>query len=73
MKRNVVVVTGAATGFGRLTAEMLARHGHIVYAGLRDVKTENRDDFIQLNRLREEGSFDIRPIELDVLYEESCR
>jgi len=52
---------------------MLARHGHIVYAGLRDVKTENRDDFIQLNRLREEGSFDIRPIELDVLYEESCR
>ncbi|MBZ4417286.1 hypothetical protein [Myxococcus sp. RHSTA-1-4] len=40
--RRVVLVTGASTGFGRLIAETLARHGHIAFAGMRDMAGRNR-------------------------------
>ena len=38
---KVIVVTGASSGFGALTARALARAGHIVYAGIRDTATRN--------------------------------
>lgn len=31
---NNVLITGASSGFGRLTAEALAEDGHIVYASI---------------------------------------
>lgn len=34
---NVVVVTGASSGFGALTSDPLARAGHTVYEGIRDI------------------------------------
>jgi NAD(P)-dependent dehydrogenase (short-subunit alcohol dehydrogenase family) len=37
----VAVVTGAGTGFGRLTAEALARNGYQTYAALRDPAGRN--------------------------------
>ena len=48
---RTVLVTGASTGFGRLTVEALARHGHQVFAGLRDIGAEaqpqtHRDDAV---------------------------
>ncbi len=73
MDRNIVVITGAATGFGRLTAELLARSGHTVYAGMRDVRRENRADVLALQALRRDEGIDIHAIELNVLQEESCR
>ncbi|GAA2157752.1 hypothetical protein [Actinomadura napierensis] len=33
--RQVIVVTGASSGFGRLTAVALTRAGHAVAAGMR--------------------------------------
>jgi NADP-dependent 3-hydroxy acid dehydrogenase YdfG len=36
MGNDVVVVTGASSGFGRLGAEALALAGHTVYASMRD-------------------------------------
>ncbi|MDM4719360.1 hypothetical protein QTQ03_07025 [Micromonospora sp. WMMA1363] len=38
---TVIVVSGASSGFGALTARALARAGHTVYAGIRD--TGGRD------------------------------
>jgi len=33
--RKVILITGASSGFGNLTARALARAGHTVYAGMR--------------------------------------
>ena len=32
---KIILVTGTSSGFGRLTAEALAKAGHIVYASVR--------------------------------------
>lgn len=39
---KVIFITGAASGFGRLTAEHLARQGHRLAAGMRDPAGRNR-------------------------------
>lgn len=52
--KKAVLVTGASTGIGRLTAETLANAGHLVYAGARkqaDLEELNAIDNIQGIRL----------------------
>jgi NAD(P)-dependent dehydrogenase (short-subunit alcohol dehydrogenase family) len=44
MSKKVILVTGASSGFGRLSAEALARAGHTVYASMRDTKGRNAPD-----------------------------
>ena len=34
--KQVIVITGASSGFGQLTAHELAKAGHGVYASMRD-------------------------------------
>ena len=59
-KSKIVLITGASSGFGRDTAETLARAGHTVFASMRDVNGKHRD---QANELRQQG---IAVVELDV-------
>jgi NAD(P)-dependent dehydrogenase (short-subunit alcohol dehydrogenase family) len=40
--RKIIVITGASSGFGRLTANALAKAGHPVYASKRDTAGRNR-------------------------------
>ncbi|MGI9434584.1 MAG: SDR family oxidoreductase [Geminicoccaceae bacterium] len=55
-----ILITGASTGFGRLTAETLATAGHTVFASMRDLESKNRD---HAEALRAKG---IEVISLDV-------
>src|ERR1700733_1611408 len=57
---KIVLVTGASSGFGRLTAEKLASSGHRVFAGFRSV------DGAKIKVADELGSKGIRVLELDV-------
>jgi NAD(P)-dependent dehydrogenase (short-subunit alcohol dehydrogenase family) len=39
--KNVIVITGASSGFGALAAYALARAGHTVYASMRETAGRN--------------------------------
>jgi NAD(P)-dependent dehydrogenase (short-subunit alcohol dehydrogenase family) len=69
MDKKIILITGASRGFGRLTAESLARAGHTVYASMRDVAGKNAKNAADM--VATEGA-DIRPIELDVQSEASA-
>jgi NAD(P)-dependent dehydrogenase (short-subunit alcohol dehydrogenase family) len=47
---KVILITGASTGFGRDTAETLARAGHTVFASMRDPKAKNREHSAALRK-----------------------
>lgn len=61
---KINLITGASSGFGRLTAEALGRAGHTVYASMRDVAGKNAKNAADMAGIP--GS-DIRPIELDIV------
>lgn len=69
---RVVLVTGASSGFGRVTVEALARRGHHVFAGIRDVEGRNEKVAAELTALAESEALDVRVVELDVLDQASA-
>jgi NAD(P)-dependent dehydrogenase (short-subunit alcohol dehydrogenase family) len=71
MPKKIIFITGASSGFGRLTAEALARAGHIVYASMRETGGRNAPRAEALVRFSKERGVDLRPIELDVQSQES--
>jgi NAD(P)-dependent dehydrogenase (short-subunit alcohol dehydrogenase family) len=63
---QVVVITGASSGFGRLTAESLARAGHAVVAGMRDIEGRNAPNAAALAGLAVAEDLMLSVAELDV-------
>ena len=63
---KVILVTGASTGFGRDSAETLARAGHRVFASMRDINGKNRVHADALSSLATTDKLDLSVIELDV-------
>jgi NAD(P)-dependent dehydrogenase (short-subunit alcohol dehydrogenase family) len=65
--KKIIIITGASSGFGALTARALARTGHTVYAGMRETKGRNVPQVEEAQKFARENSVDLRSIELDVV------
>ncbi|MEU2288546.1 SDR family oxidoreductase [Streptomyces sp. NPDC013178] len=68
---NIVLITGASSGFGALTARALADQGNTVYAGMRQTTTRNAPQVQAAADYSRERNVDLRSIELDVNAQES--
>lgn len=62
----VILVTGASSGFGAMTARALSADGHTVYASMRNIDGRNAEAAAALRREAAAQGVDLRPIELDV-------
>jgi NAD(P)-dependent dehydrogenase (short-subunit alcohol dehydrogenase family) len=71
MSKKVILVTGASSGFGRLTAEALARAGHTVYSSMRAVAGRNAKVAAEMKAMSASDGIDLRAIDLDVQSEPS--
>jgi NAD(P)-dependent dehydrogenase (short-subunit alcohol dehydrogenase family) len=69
--RKVILITGASSGFGHLTAEALAKRGDTVYASMRDVAGHNASHVAEIQKFAQDNRVDLRSIELDVQSQES--
>ena len=64
--KQVVLITGSSTGFGRLFTETLARKGHTVFATMRDPGGRNAKNAGEIRALAEKDSLPIHVLEMDV-------
>ncbi len=72
-EQNIILITGAGSGFGRLTALELAHAGHVVYASMRDVADHSARQADELRKIARDDGIALHPIELDVRSEASAR
>ena len=64
--KQVIVITGASSGFGRLSANALAKAGHTVYASMRGTTGRNAAAVADVEKYATVNNVDLRAIELDV-------
>jgi NADP-dependent 3-hydroxy acid dehydrogenase YdfG len=64
---KTILITGASSGFGRLTAEKLARSGHAVFAGFRSFAGPKKQVADELKSQK------IEVLELDVTSDKKCQ
>lgn len=68
---RVVLVTGASSGLGRLTAESMARAGYRVFATMRGVADSNAGAAAELLAVANDKALALEVVELDVTSEDS--
>ncbi|SEF90535.1 NAD(P)-dependent dehydrogenase, short-chain alcohol dehydrogenase family [Actinacidiphila yanglinensis] len=68
---KTILISGASSGFGAMTARALADAGHVVYAGMRDTQGHNAKAVADARAYSEEHSVHLRTVELDVSDQES--
>ena len=69
---KTIVITGAGSGFGALSARQLAMAGHTVYAGIRETSGRNADRVAEAAEFAQTNDVDLRTVDLDILRQESC-
>lgn len=70
--KSVILVTGAGSGIGKLSAQSLALAGHTVYASMRGIEGRNSDRADALRDWARSRGADLRSLELDVLSQASA-
>ena len=68
---KIILITGASSGFGRLTANALAKAGNTVYASMRDTAGRNADQVRDVQQFARDNKADLHAIEMDVQSEPS--
>ncbi len=68
---QIILVTGASSGFGRMIATDLAAAGHTAYASMRGTGEKNAKTVADIAATAKDKNIDLRTIELDVQDEES--
>jgi NAD(P)-dependent dehydrogenase (short-subunit alcohol dehydrogenase family) len=71
--KQVIVITGASSGFGALAARALAHAGHTVYASMRETTGRNAPQVAEVARYAAEHKVDLRSVELDVASDASAK
>jgi len=70
--KNIIVITGASSGFGALGARALVTGGHTVYTSMRETTGRNAAQVEAARKFATENDVDLCTIELDVASEESA-
>ncbi|MDQ2815705.1 MAG: SDR family oxidoreductase [Actinomycetota bacterium] len=70
---KTVLISGASSGFGALTARALADAGYMVYAGMRDVSGRNKEHANEAARYSRDRQVALTAVELDVSSEDSVQ
>jgi NAD(P)-dependent dehydrogenase (short-subunit alcohol dehydrogenase family) len=68
---KTIVISGASSGFGALSARALADAGHTVYAGMRDSTGRNASQVAAAKQYAAEHDVDLRTVELDIASQDS--
>jgi NAD(P)-dependent dehydrogenase (short-subunit alcohol dehydrogenase family) len=63
---KAIIITGASSGFGALTARALADDGHTVYAGMRDVTGEDASAAADAEQYAHDHSVALYPLAMNV-------
>lgn len=69
---KIVLITGAGSGFGALSARQLALAGHTVYAGIRETTGRNAARVVDAADFAQASGVDLRTVELDISSQPSC-
>ena len=70
--KYVILITGASSGFGALTARVSAEAGHTVYASMLDTQGKNAAQVGEVEKFAKEHGADLHALELDVTSQESA-
>jgi NAD(P)-dependent dehydrogenase (short-subunit alcohol dehydrogenase family) len=70
--KQVIVITGASSGFGALAARALAHAGHTVYASMRETTGRNAPAVAEVAKYAADNKVDLRAVELDVASDASA-
>jgi NAD(P)-dependent dehydrogenase (short-subunit alcohol dehydrogenase family) len=71
--KEVILITGASSGFGLLSAQALAKAGHFVYASMRETRGRNAPQIAAVEAYAKDNELDLRTVELDVASEDSTK